>query len=227
MKVVDRMVGLAETLPENDVVFGHLVEAVTEVFDLAGASVLISDNEGEALAVSVTTPAVVSLADCQVEYQRGPGCDAYREARTVDAGDVALVRQRWPKFADVAARLGVAAVASFPLFREGEVMGSLDLYSSKLQQWSTAELDAARVLARFACAQLINSVQVRRMKEVAEQLEHALESRIIIEQAKGVLAASDNIDTELAFERLRQHARKHRTSVREIAQAVVEYRVRI
>lgn len=227
VSVLDRFVGLAETVPENAAaVFDELVGAVTEAFELVGACVLVR-REDDTLVLAASTPAVGALVECQVEFQRGPGCDAYREARVVDTGDIGVTRLRWPKFADAAARSGVAAAASLPLSSGGEVIGSLDMYSPVPQPWSAADLEAARVLARFACAQLVNSGHLRKMKEVSEQLEHALESRIIIEQAKGVLAASDNIDTEVAFERLRHHARRHRTSVREIAQAVVEYRVRI
>lgn len=226
VSVLDRLVGLVETVPDDDAVFDQLVESVSEVFQLVGACVLVR-RHSDVLAVAAASPAVAALVACQVEFQRGPGCDAFREARVVNTDDIIVTRLRWPKFADVAVRVGVGAVASLPLFCGGEVIASVDLYSAVPQTWSRAELDAARVLARFASAQLGTLDQLRKMKKVSEQLEHALESRIIIEQAKGVLAATDNIETEVAYERLRQHARRHRTSVREIAQAVVEYRVRI
>ncbi|WP_176444478.1 GAF and ANTAR domain-containing protein [Rhodococcoides kyotonense] len=217
---------VAEEAPEDGVIFRELSSALTAAFDIVGASVLIPRDDDSLEVASVPTE-LAAIEKCQAEFQRGPGCDAYRGAQIVAVADIARAHQRWPRFVDVAVRAGIVGVAAFPLFRGGDAMGSLVLYSTAPQAWSATDLDAARVLARLATAQLFQSDRLRKMKQLSEQLEHALESRIVIEQAKGVLAATDNVDTEAAFERIRQHARRHRTSVREVARAVVEHRVRL
>jgi GAF domain-containing protein len=226
VNVVDRLISVAESVPEDGAVFTELTAAMTAAFDIEGASVLIPDDD-DSLHVASTSAALDAVEKCQTSVQRGPACDAYRGSRIVAVADIARARHRWPQFADVAARAGIGGVAAFPLLREGDTIGSLVLYSTVPQAWSVTDLDAARVLARLATSQIAYSAQLRNMTQVSEQLQHALESRIVIEQAKGVLAATSNIDTEAAFERIRQHARRHRTSVRDVARAVVEQRVRL
>nr|WP_240930813.1 GAF and ANTAR domain-containing protein [Rhodococcus sp. B10] len=214
-------------MSDDDAVFTELTAALTAVFDIVGTSVLVLGDDDD-LHVASTSGAIEAIERCQTAVQHGPAYDAFRGSRIVAVADIARARHRWPQFVDVAAHAGIGGVAAFPLQRgNDDVMGSLVLYSTVSRAWSATDLDATRVLARLAIAQRASAKQLRTMTEVSEQLQHALESRIVIEQAKGVLAATSNIDTEAAFERMRHHARRHRMRLRDVAQAVVDYRVRL
>lgn len=226
VNVVDRLITVAESMSDDDAVFTELTTALTAVFDIVGTSVLVSGDDDD-LHVASTSGAIEAIERCQTAVQHGPAYDAFRGSRIVAVADIARARHRWPQFVDVAAHAGIGGVAAFPLQRGNDVMGSLVLYSTVPHAWSASDLDATRVLARLVIAQRASAKQLRTMTEVSEQLQHALESRIVIEQAKGVLAATSNIDTDAAFERMRHHARRHRMSVRDVAQAVVDYRVRL
>ena len=101
-------------------------------------------------------------------------------------------------------------------------MGSLNIYDERIRHWSEGDVRAARVLADMAVGYVINASQLEQAERTREQLQEALESRVVIEQAKGMLANANGITIDEAFGRLRRHARSSRLPLREVATAVVE-----
>ena len=101
----------------------------------------------------------------------------------------------------------------------------LNLYDDEPRQWDADDLRAAEVLAAMAAALIVNADRLDRARSTAQQLQRALDSRIVIEQAKGMLAARSGITVDEAFERLRSHARSHQASLRSVAEAIVEFRL--
>ena len=105
-------------------------------------------------------------------------------------------------------------------------VGALNLYSTSVRPWTERDLAAATVMADMATAYLINASVYDKQKRLAEQLPQALDSRVVIEQAKGVLANEHDISVDEAFERIRKHARAHGATVQTVAEAVVDVGLR-
>ncbi|WP_374710702.1 ANTAR domain-containing protein [Rhodococcus sp. USK10] len=109
-----------------------------------------------------------------------------------------------------------------PLRWDRQTIGCVDLHSAIPRPWCPGDLAAATVLARVVAGHLATDATLRKRQQLTEQLENALASRVVIEQAKGIIAAEGAVTVDEAFDRLRRHARRHRTSVHEVAAAVVE-----
>jgi len=192
-----------EASPIGDIVSG-LTESVRSVFDLTGSAATVQ-----------------GLERAQQRSQRGPACEAHRRGAVVSVGDLAQARGRWPELVAAAQRGGIAATAAVPLRWGGQSLGRLDLHSATPRPWVPGDLSAAAVLVRVVAGHLATDATLRKRQQLTEQLENALQSRVVIEQAKGIVAAGSNLTVDEAFDRLRRHARRHRTSVHEVAQAVI------
>lgn len=109
---------------------------------------------------------------------------------------------------------------------DSRALGALNLYADQPRQWSDDDLAAARVLADMATSYIVNASELERAQRTAEQLQEALDSRIVIEQAKGILAADGRLEMDQAYQVLRRHARNHSASLRSVAEAVVNLGLR-
>jgi GAF domain-containing protein len=127
--------------------------------------------------------------------------------------------RKWKEFTEVAATVGVVSMAAIPMRLGGVGLGVLDLYHGSQHRWTTEEVRLADRLARMAASYAFELYRTRR---TATQLQQALDSRIIIEQAKGMLAVRLGITTDAAFGQLRAHARDNNTPLRTVADAVVQ-----
>lgn len=198
----------------------ELAERVTEVLDLLGSGVSLA-REGRLTFDTAKGQAVARVEMAQDELQSGPCVTAYQTGKVLAIPDVQAHRDRWPEYCDAAAELGLHAVASVPL-KLGELSaGALNLYARGRRTWETEDLEAAQVMADMATAYLINSSHHRQQVELNAQLQHALESRVIIEQAKGMIAKQRGVGPEKAFDLLRRHARNRNATVHAVAEAVV------
>ncbi|MFC5728612.1 MULTISPECIES: GAF and ANTAR domain-containing protein [Nocardioides] len=201
-------------------VLADLTHRLTKVLDLIGCGVTLA-KDGRLEYVTGVPEKIAALEREQVETQLGPCVTAYQTGETVAVEDLQDRADQWPSFVALAQRLGVRATAGIPMHLEGESVGAIDLYSVSPRAWTDRDLAAATVMANMATAYLLNASLYDRQRRLAEQLKTALESRIVIEQAKGVLANEHSISVDDAFERLRRHARTHGASVRAVAEAVV------
>ncbi len=121
----------------------------------------------------------------------------------------------------------MVAVAGIPMELDGLRLGALNIYDSSPREWAEEDLAAARVFADMATSYLLNSSERERAQRIQAQLQEALASRVVIEQAKGMVAATYGISVDAAFERLRRHARNHNATVRNVSEAVVQLGLRI
>ena len=121
---------------------------------------------------------------------------------------------------------GFLAVAAIPMIAESRVLGVVDLYAHSPRDWTDDDIAAARVFADVATSYIINASELEQTRRTAEQLQEALDSRIVVEQAKGILAADGQVDMDGAFELRRRHARTHNASLRSVAEAVVNLGLR-
>lgn len=198
---------------------------MSEVLDISGAGVSLVQDDRLRFATS-DDERVAGLERLQEETQEGPCVDAVRTGEVVTVDDLSLGQPRWPVYEAHAREIGVAAVAGIPMHPDGASLGALDLYSDSPRSWSAGDLDRARVLADVATGYLVNASRADNERRLAEQLQAALDSRIVIEQAKGIISAHRDISIDEAFQRLRKHANDHNATLRATAEAVVELGLR-
>ncbi|MEV1026882.1 GAF and ANTAR domain-containing protein [Streptomyces sp. NPDC050264] len=218
-------VELADTLVEDyDVIdFLHqLTVRCQELLDVTAAAVFLT-HPGPHLhspAPCDPSPALQSVLDAACS--EGPAVDAYGAARTATARDSADSAARWPQFTTALSAAGYTLTTALPMRLRRENIGSLLLLRTGEQPLNADDLTLAQALADAATIGLIQARTIRQQHTVNEQLHTALQSRIIIEQAKGVLAARSNVTLNQAFEALRQHARHHRVLLSNVAQDVID-----
>lgn len=189
----------------GDVLY-RLSDDVTTVLGIAGSGVSLLE-EGELTFVTATSDAIEQVERLQDQFLEGPCKDASVTAGVVVVDDLRSEVDRWPKFAPAAVDHGLPAVLGIPMHLEGTTIGALNVYDDRPRSWSSDEIAATQLLADMATAYIVMVGQLRTAEQLAGQLQHALDSRVVIEQAKGVLASNHDVDVSTAFERLRRHAR--------------------
>lgn len=198
----------------------QLVGRVSGLLTLPGSGVgLVS--EGRLVFGAASGPTIAQLERIQEATRSGPGDTAWRTGATVVVDDLMIGGGRWPQYRRAALALGIHAVAALPLRTKGRSVGALVLYARAGHRWDVSELAAAAVLVGLTAGYIVNASAYRQQVELIAQLRRALESRILLEQAKGFLAARRNITPDEAFEAIRTHARNHGATVRAIADAIV------
>lgn len=198
----------------------ELTESVTEVLGLSGSGVIMAED-GRLRFVTAVSQASGELERNQEQHQAGPCRDAYETGEVVRVTDVRQESQRWPLFATAATRLGVAGVAGIPMRLADEIIGALNLYSPEPRAWTDEDIAVAGVLADVATSYIVNASKLRQQEQLSEQLQEALESRVVIEQAKGITAYKNAISVDQAYQRMRGHARSNNASLRMVAEAIV------
>lgn len=202
-----------------------LVEGVIDVLGVAAAGVSLADGGRLQFTTACNEQAGV-LERIQEETQCGPCADAYHSGTAVLVADLAVERDRWPALGDAAAEVGIVAIAGIPMSLNGSKLGALNLYDRVRRDWTDDDVEAARLLAGVATAYLANAARLDQFRHTAEQLQFALDSRVVIEQAKGVLAGERQISVDEAFQQIRAHARRYHSSLRAVAEAVVNLGLR-
>jgi len=201
------------------------VDAAAAVLGVHGAGISLAKDDR--LAFATATPEDIRvLEEVQEADQVGPCTEAYRARRAVLVADLATRSGDWPDLVTAAGRMGIAAVGSVPLLLDAHCLGTLDLYQTHVHEWTDDERSVAGLFAAFAAGYLVNSSRLRDVRETADQLQEALDSRVIIEQAKGVLAGERGVSVDEAFRDLRAHARSRGAALRDVASAVVNLGLR-
>jgi GAF domain-containing protein len=209
-------------------VLHDLTQEMTEVLDLTGAGVTLV-HDGKQRFVTAAIDAIASLERVQENHQSGPCIDAVGSAQAVTVSDLdsGEVSHRWPDYTEAAKMAGIRAVAGVPMLAEESAVGAVNLYSNQCRTWSREDLRVASVFANIATGYLVHASAVQQHQRTAEQLQQALTTRLIIEQAKGVLAAQLEISVDEAFLLLRKHSRDHNTRIHDVARAVVNGDLRL
>lgn len=206
-------------LPET---LSELTESVTAVLGLCGSWVTMADA-GELRFLTEVSQASAELArdHAQLHPFSCPCFDAYSKGEMIRVTDVRLESTRWPEFSASATRLAIAGVAAIPMRLADQVIGAVNLYSPEPRQWSDEDMAVAEVLADVATSYVVNASKLRQQEQLSEQLQEALESRVIIEQATGITASRRAISVEQAFQLIRSHARNKNVSLRVVSEAIV------
>jgi GAF domain-containing protein len=220
-------VRLADTLVEEfDVVeFLHSLSADSvEILGAEAAGVMLADPRGGLRLIASSEERMRILELFEIQGAQGPCLDAFASCRTVQA-TAAEGSSRWPLFAPRASEAGFRVMCAVPLQVRGTVIGALNLFRATDEPFSGTELEIAQAMAEIAAIALIQERALSERTLVAEQLEAALRSRVIIEQAKGMLAEYLATSVDDAFQLLRIHARSHNLKLTDVAVGVVSRQI--
>jgi GAF domain-containing protein len=226
--LAQRFVALADTLCDDyDVVdlLDRLVMTCLEVFDMTAAGILLSDQRGVLHLMASSSEQTRVLELFQLENHEGPCLEAVRTAAAVVAADPSVMRGRWPRFAAAADRAGYRSVHAFPLRLRTETIGALNLFGSHTRPLDEDDQRIAQALADVATIGILQQRTLHRAATVAEQLQTALNTRIVIEQAKGILAEHARVDVDTAFRALRTYARSSNLRIGAVATSLVHRRL--
>lgn len=202
-------------------VLSRLGEDIAAVVGVAGAGVMVEDADGDLHFVSASDEILKELERLQIEHDEGPCLLAYRTGEIVLSTDLAE-DERFPEFAPRAIEAGMCSVYSFPLSFGKDVIGALNLYDDEPGELAGERLEASRTLADVATIYLLHSREVEADKQLSEQLQHALGSRVPIEQAKGFVAAHRDVPVDGARDLMREYARRNQRRMSDVAQALLD-----
>jgi len=202
-----------------------LTSRCVELFELSEAGLLLADPpRGLRVAASSSHDARVQEL-LGLQHDDGPSLDCYRTGEPVRCEDLSSAVERWPRFAPKALASGWASVHALPMHLRDDVIGSLNLLRAEPGSLPPADLVAAQALADVATIGILQHRAAEEHRLLAEQLLCALNSRIAIEQAKGVLAEHARLGMDEAFAALRRYARDNNQRLVDVSHAVVERRL--
>jgi GAF domain-containing protein len=228
LALADVFVELADTLVEDyDVVelLDRLVQACVRLLEVAAAGLLLDDQKGHLALVASSSEETRLLEIFQLQNNQGPCLDCVRTRSIVSSADLATDVSRWPMFVPEALAAGFRSVTAVPLRLRDVTIGGLNMFSDIAGPLADADRRLAQALADVATIGILQQRAAHRTSLLAEQLQQALNSRVVIEQAKGVIAERNNVSMALAFETLRQHARNQNLKLGEVAVGVVRGRI--
>jgi len=223
-RVAQIFVEFADTLVEEfDVVeFLQMVALrAAELVDHSDAGILIADKHDVLQFMAASDERTELLELFQVQSQQGPCEDCFRLGTPVINADLREASDRWPVFAPRAVAAGFRSVHAFPMRLRQEVIGALNLFSTDVGRLEPADIRLVQALADVATIGLLQERAIRRGEVLSEQLQGALNSRVIIEQAKGALAQIHGCSVDEAFTRLRSHCRANNLLLSTVANGVV------
>jgi transcriptional regulator with GAF, ATPase, and Fis domain len=204
----------------NDALRQVLV-ATCHLFSASGAGLMMLDDSDMLCALSATDEPGRLLEVRQEEYGRGPCVDTVTFDRVITTVDLA-VDDRWPELLPELPQNGVHAVLGIPIRVHGVPVGSLNVYRDHAHDWDETEASALTRYGEVLEGLLRSALQVRDRDAVVQQLQHALENRVVIERAVGVIMGRDALDAVTAFNRLRDQSRKSNRRVADVAAELLE-----
>ena len=220
----DTFVDLADTMVADfDILdFLHmLTDRSVRLLAASAAGVVLADPRGELRVAAASSEKASLLELFQLQNDQGPCLECFRTGRPVTATDLTSAAEQWPRFAQAATQAGFRTVEALPMRLRDQVIGALNLFRAESGPFDPAELRIAQALADVATIGLLHERNVRRRETVAEQLQAALNSRVVIEQAKGKLAERLSIDMDRAFAMLRDYARTTNQHLTDVARDFV------
>jgi GAF domain-containing protein len=216
-------VKLADTLiADYDVVdlLHTLVEECTALVDTEAGGLMIADITGQLQLVASTSEQADFVEIMQLNAGSGPCLDCFATGTAVAVADIDVSGTQWPAFREAALQQGFLSMNATPLRLRGQVIGTMNLFSTRVGELSEPDAAVVQALADVATIGILQERLIRESALVSEQLQRALDSRILIEQAKGVVSQLGSMDMDEAFRALRGYARDHNLSLRLVAEGV-------
>jgi transcriptional regulator with GAF, ATPase, and Fis domain len=222
--LAETFVELTDTMVADfDVIdFMHvLTDRSVKLLNASAAGMLLADPRGELRVVAASSEAARLLELFQLQNDQGPCLDCFRTGQPVSAADLDAEAQRWPRFATAARQAGFAAVQALPMRLRDQVIGALNLFRVDAGAFDPSDVRVGQALADVATISLLHERSLRHSDTLNEQ-QTALNSRVVIEQAKGKLAERLELDMGQAFVLLRDYARSHNMRLANLAQAFID-----
>lgn len=229
-RLAEAFVGLADTLVDDyDVidVLDRLVAHSVTLLAADAAGIMLSDLNDRLRVVASSSEESDWTELMQIQADEGPCIDCVRTGQAVTVTDLDEAAHRWPRFTAAlrdrapSARERYRSVHALPLRLRGEAIGGLNLFHTRPGPLPPADLRLAQALADIATIGILQERTIREGAVLTQQLQHALNARVAVEQAKGVLAQLGSVPMEVAFEHLRRYARSHSTLLGDVARRVV------
>jgi GAF domain-containing protein len=209
---------------EYDVVeFLHrLALRCVDLVDASEAGIMLADRDGTLHYVASSSERMRLIELFELQHDEGPCLDAFHTGAAVHCGLTDDANERWPRFAPHAREVGIESVSALPMRLRTEVIGALNILSTSTEPLRAEDQQVAQALADIATIGILQERAVNDARVVTTQLEAALESRIVIEQAKGIVAERNHVDIDTAFELLRGYSRTHNHLLRQTAHEIIE-----
>ncbi len=220
----DVFVEVADTLVDDfDLVdFLHnLSERAARICDALAVGILLADSQGKLQYMAASTEQARLVELFQLQTNEGPCYDCFTMREPVINTNLSTAAGRWPHFAPRAIDAGFGSVHAIPMRLRNEVIGTLNIFGGESGRFDEGDVRVVQALADVATIAILQERSVQRAETLTEQLQGALNSRVIVEQAKGVLSARRGISPEQAFTLMRDHARQHRQRLGVVATAVL------
>ena len=229
-RVNTAFVAVADTLTTDfDVVdlLHTLVEQCTEILDTDAGGLMLVDGDGQLQLMTSTSEGADLVEIMQIDAASGPCIDCFTTGTAISVPDIQETGGRWPAFQAAALQQGFYSAHATPLKLRGQVIGTMNLFSTKRAALSERDAALGQALADVATIGILQERLVKEGNIIIEQLHFALDSRILIEQAKGMISHSLSIDVGEAFSVLRSHARTNNLTIRYVAEEISNRRLSV
>ena len=223
-RLAEVFVDVADTLVDEFDLIEFLQKVTThtaEVTDAAASGLLLGDHQGRLQFMAASDEQTRLLELFQVQSHEGPCQDCFREGVPVVNADLAEASDRWPLFAPRAVEAGFRSVHAFPMRLRSQMIGALNLFSTEPGRLQPSDVRIVQALADVATIGLLQERTIQRGEVLTEQLQGALNSRVVIEQAKGAIAQMRDVSVDEAFVLIRTYARNNGRRLTDVAHAAV------
>lgn len=220
----DFFVEVADTLVDEFDIVDFLDSLTAKAAAVSGAEavgLVLADQRGRVRFMAATNESGKMLELLQIQNDEGPCLDCLTTGVPVVNADLQHARDRWPAFAPRAIEAGFQSVHAFPMRLRNQTIGALNLFGTVDSRFEPEDVRVVQALADVATIAILHERNLVQAEALTEQLQGALNSRVVIEQAKGALAQADSITTEEAFELLRTRARADRRLLVDVAHDVL------
>ena len=219
-QALDQLADLRATAVTVEEALDRVVESADALFGVDGTALMLVDRDQVLRNLAASDRRAALLEELQATHGEGPCVDAFDDKQPVSADDLAR-EARWPAFAPDAARRHLLAVLASPIPYSEQAVGVVAVFAAEPHPWTEAEREAIVAFTDLVALLILNAMEATERGRLAAELQVALDSRVVIEQAKGVLVGRHGLTTRQAFERLRRQARDQRRPLPEVARAVV------
>jgi transcriptional regulator with GAF, ATPase, and Fis domain len=224
-QLAEAFVELADTLVDDFDVMDFLHQVTVRCAQLLGVSaagVMLTDQRGALRVVAASTEKTRLLELLQLQTDQGPCPECFHTGQPIAVADLTTATDRWPRFVAEARQMGFASVHALPMRLRTDVIGALNLFDTQPGALDQDTIRLGQALADVATIGLLQARAIRHRETLAEQLQTALNSRVLIEQAKGVISERRHLDMDQSFSLLRGTARTSNRRLSELARAVVD-----
>lgn len=225
-RLAEAFVQLADTLVDDfDVIdfLDTLTVRCVELLAVDAAGVALADSHGRLHSAAASMEQARLLELFELQTDAGPCVDAYRSGRPIVNADLTANENRWPRFATAAGEAGFVSVHALPMRLRGDVIGALNLFCITASDLSESDRRIGQALADVATIGILQHRGSEHAATITSQLQTALNSRVLIEQAKGILAERGDLTMDSAFEAMRTHARRSHQRLSDLARSITEH----